>query len=52
MKTLLSMGDYGFYVWSAYGLGFLILVGNLYWTKVKRDRTKKILKQYIRRMGG
>jgi heme exporter protein CcmD len=52
MKSIvefMSMGGYGAYVWSAYGLGFLLLVGNLYWTKLRRFRMKHSLRQFIRR---
>lgn len=29
MQTFLAMGGYAFYVWSAYGLTFLVLLANL-----------------------
>lgn len=49
MTDVLAMGGYGFYVWTAYGLGCLLLVGNLYWTKLRRLKLKKMLKHHMKR---
>lgn len=40
MMEWLSMGGYGFYVWSSFALTFVVLAGNL---KLAQRRHRKIL---------
>ena len=41
-ESFLYMGGYAVYVWSAYGVTALVLVGNLLWPVVQR---KQLLRQ-------
>lgn len=41
LSSFISMGGYGQYVWPAYALAFVILVGNLF---VARRRLRQTLK--------
>lgn len=41
----LSMGGYAFYVWSAYGIGLAILVGNVLCSRKSRKKTLAKLRE-------
>jgi heme exporter protein CcmD len=45
LQTFIAMGGYGRFVWTAYGLTCIILLGNLY--VAKRDANK--IKQALRK---
>jgi len=47
--TWFSMGGYSNYIWSAYGIVFLVLVLNMLSIQVKTKRTKKELQQSFRK---
>jgi heme exporter protein D len=42
LQTFLAMGGYAFYVWTAYGITFLVLLANIVWPVVQR---KQLLRQ-------
>lgn len=42
LQTFLAMGGYAFYVWTAYGITFLVLLVNIVWPIVQR---KQLLRQ-------
>ena len=44
---LLSMGGYEAYVWSTYGLAFIILVGNSFAVIRRKRLTRKKLQQWL-----
>ena len=50
MNDFLTMGGYGFYVWSAYGLSFLLLIGcalvTVYVVRARQKIFSRLLKQY------
>ena len=41
MKEFFEMGGYGYYVWSAYGLSFLVLVLNIVAARKRNREAKK-----------
>ncbi|MGD0961215.1 MAG: heme exporter protein CcmD [Methylomonas sp.] len=43
IEAFLAMGGYAFYVWTAYGITFAVLLANLLWPVVLR-------KQFLRRL--
>jgi heme exporter protein D len=47
-REFLSMGNYGAYVWSAYGLTFAVLILNLVVPLRRRREVLHRLKQYLR----
>lgn len=46
MSEFFSMGDYGFYIWSSFGMTLLILVCEVIWL----SRRHKALLQRLQRM--
>lgn len=46
-SSLLAMGGYAGYVWSAYGLVFVVAVINVITIKRQRKRAKKTLQQWL-----
>lgn len=46
LNHLLTMGGYGVYVWSAYGITLGVFGINLIIDLRERQRVKKIIKQY------
>ena len=42
LKIFLEMGGYAFYVWTAYGVTFLVLLVNIVWPLLQR---KQLLRQ-------
>jgi heme exporter protein D len=44
LEIFLEMGGYGFYVWTAYGVTFLVLLINIVWPIVQR---KNLLRQLL-----
>lgn len=46
-QSFLYMGGYGMYVWPAYGLTALVLIGNLLWPvlQIRQFRRQWLLKQ-------
>lgn len=47
MMEWLSMGGYGAYVWSAYGIAGAILIINILWGRFRRKRIQHKLKQFF-----
>lgn len=43
-EVFLEMGGYGFYVWTAYGVTFAVLLLNILWPIMQR---KQLLRQLI-----
>lgn len=43
LQQFLAMGGYAFYVWTAYGVTFLVLLTNIVWPIVQR-------KQFLRHL--
>lgn len=46
--NILSMDHYGFYIWSAYGIGALIIVGNIVHVHYLRVKAKKLLQAWFK----
>ena len=44
LEQFLYMGGYGDYVWSAYALGFIILVANIIFPILNKRQTIKMIK--------
>lgn len=44
----LHMGGYAFYVWSAYGVAFAVLISNILLSQKHRRKTLKMLKKHAR----
>ena len=45
----LAMGDHGFYVWSAYGISALLIVGNMLLARRQQGRVRAELARRARR---
>ncbi len=46
-EQFLAMGGYAKYVWSAYGLGVIVIIGNgIYTARIKRDAIAKLKRRY------
>jgi heme exporter protein CcmD len=43
----INMGGYGLYVWSAYGITFLVFGFNLFLFAREKKQVKKILQRYL-----
>lgn len=43
-----TMGGYGQYVWSSYGLAALILILNLYLPLRRRKTVRRLLREFLR----
>ena len=43
MSEFFSMGGYGNYVWSSYGLSFLVIVLNIWWAYARSARVRRRL---------
>lgn len=48
MKEFLYMGGYGYYVWSAYGLGLLVLVLNVISACQRNRQARREVKTLVR----
>lgn len=44
----LAMGGYARYIWPAYGLVFVVLLGNLFGIRWQRQKTRKKLLQWFK----
>lgn len=49
LMTWFDMGGYAAYIWSAYGLVFIILIAHVVQTKVEQKRTWRMLKRWVER---
>ena len=49
LNEFLHMGGYGFYVWTSYGIAFLVLVANLIMPVVQRRKHLKRIARLQRR---
>ena len=49
MSEFLNMGGYALYVWPSYGLGFIVLALNLFFTKRQAKQAKQKAILHIRR---
>jgi len=49
MQEFFNMGGYAFYVWSSYGLTLLVLAANIIAPFSCDRRTRKMLRQRLRR---
>ena len=45
-QSLLSMGDYASYVWSAYGIGCMLLVGHYWVSRRKQVKLKQLIRKW------
>ena len=43
MSEFFSMGGYANYVWSSYGLSFIVIVINIWWAYARAARVKRRL---------
>ena len=43
MSEFFNMGGYGYYVWSSFGLSFLVIVLNIWWAYARSTRVKRRL---------
>jgi len=48
-SEFVNMGGHGLYVWLAYGVGVIVLVGNLVLPKLHTTATKRKLLQQFKR---
>jgi len=48
-SEFLYMGGYGFYVWSSWGLFFLVVFGNLIYTQSFYRRTLRETRNFLKR---
>lgn len=46
--TWFDMGGYAAYIWSAYGLVFMVLLAHLIQTKIEKKRTWRRLKRWMK----
>ncbi len=49
MSTWFEMGQYGAFVWSAYGISMGVLLGNVMWAKYQQRKMLKKLKTFFQR---
>ncbi len=47
--AFVNMGGYAGYVWSAYSIAFLVLLGNVWWTQHKRQKIQQYLIAWFNR---
>ncbi len=47
LETWLSMGGYGAYVWSAYGITFIVFILNIGLIFREMRKIKKTIKQFL-----
>ena len=47
INTILSMGGYGIYVWSAYALMLAVFSLNLFFIFKEKKQVKKAIKHYL-----
>ncbi len=44
MADFFHMGGYGFYVWTAYGIAGVVLIGNVFFAKNKMKQIIRLIK--------
>jgi len=49
LQQFLAMGGYAAYVWSAFGIVTVILVGNLWWSGYRKRKIYRIIKRWWQR---
>lgn len=50
MAEFLSMGGYGFYVWTSWSLFLVVVFGNLVYTQKLYQRTLRETRSFLRRI--
>jgi len=51
VSEFIDMGGYGYYVWSAYGLSFVVLGLNVFAARRRRNQVRKELLRMLRDSG-
>lgn len=47
IEAILAMGGYAAYVWSAYGIAALVLIGNVFLTLRQKRQTLRLIKKRL-----
>lgn len=51
-NTFFDMGGYAFYVWTAYGLAAVVLLGNLAATLRRENRLSRAIERFVKPPAG
>jgi len=49
LRHFVHMGGYALFVWSSYGMGALVLFGNIAWSRYQRTKVMRFVKETVQR---